>query len=265
MYQIDKLPLAETEAQDTGSIVMANGFSSIIERSSDEPGICYKTPYDQSDESIEELKDEKTTHDVLVALHVPTIDEYEIIEDEVLVDGVPTARHRVRMTDLSDGGRNFVFSSPDAYIIKYQYPGIQDWYRFGWTKPVYNTNDFFDQLQDIMDRTSTAHGMIAGQEVDGFKVRFPGFMLVAHPDGILETRVGDFHDGTSLKANRDPRDEYKLGHPLYYAAVASYATNVARFFPELAPAARAFIHRVSNEKCPPALNDEPGSIFYRQS
>ena len=212
--------------------IFAEGYRGEVRRAPQEPGYCYKVPKIQGSYGKNMITREKSTHDLLVSLGVCTIPEYEIEEFRyVNARGRLATGVRALMTDLTEGGRNLVFSLPDLIRLKQaDMTHYRDLAAITRTRPVYNASEFFTQLREIINLTRQA----------GITVS-TGFMLVASPEGRLSTVVGDYEDGVNLHATAWGIQQG------WYSSVERYAMQVIELFPQMRDQGMHFIQKMLEE------------------
>ncbi len=138
------------------------------------PGKVFKLPY--SEDGFDEIATrEEETHQLLRQCNIPTIPEFN----------VHYGGYFTEMTDLTNGGRHLVVSIIDMLGLN----GDEKRLLCGAMRnhPVWNGNEFFEQLSDICEKAVRHH------------IRFSAaapFLIVK--GGELETCIGDFHDAIRL-------------------------------------------------------------------
>lgn len=238
-----------------GMELVAMGARGYVVRDPARPGYTLKVPREIGAETEAAIERDVAVHDALVEIGVPTIPEYRRSSIVVHEQSGAAERPCVEMTDLSEGGRNLVVSVPDVLRVGNQMDPAR-WFAFGQGRPAYNADQFLAQLEGIVRTMASAHGTIAGQEVDTARiVASSGLMLVAHQDGTLETIVGDYEDGVDLRPNQADAANNPTNWR-FYIPIESYLTVVIRFFPQLAEGAGKLLASLSGGAYPPELLGE---------
>lgn len=249
MAHIHELPPVEIE--DTlleATEAQAFGMGGIIVRTPNDPGFCYKIPNSSAvEEALDGLTRETQVHAVLEELGIPTIPTFELRSVTVTRDGNQLTLPCTRMTDLAADG-SLVISTPDTFhaMMNAGIPADEYFGQLHSGRPIYNAPEFFDQLGQIVARASSAAGTIAGTEVTQLRINNRGFFFVAHPNGNLETCIGDFHDGVELNAPEDilaesfVRSEATAAEDFYYTEVCMYLRMVVKIFPQIQKQAETF-------------------------
>src|SRR5258708_1278516 len=182
---------------------------------STEPGICFRIPKVWDEEKV---KTEKQIHDKLdqagfqniIPLYEP---DYE--------------NKRVRMSDLSNGGENIVYSSPDRISIGREIATsnstVDSFSKLGSFRIIPNIESFFDQLRQTV--------RLADKE--NIFIEPTNMMFVIDPDGNIQTIIGDY-DGIEFNRERH-QNQHSDPYVLYLKFV------VLKIFPQLEKQADKFI------------------------
>src|SRR5260221_1410971 len=190
--------------------VFAEGQAGVLVIPKDEPGIIYKNYKSKNSRTStpEKRKDELTIHQALLTASINTMPVYEIDE----------ANLRIRMTDLSNVGKNLVATTVDHYRLLDRIEENNDLQKMVDNRPFYNIDDFLQQLK-LMLQQAIKHRIF-------LKDRSFGFVIT--PQGDAQTYIVDYEDAVNLNP---PFHDFALAQGQMIQAAAYLNHVVRKFFP----------------------------------
>ena len=205
-------------------IPIAHGMCADIFLSRNE-GVCYRQFSPETWSPVEAFA-EIQTHTALVNARINTLPLYELDREN----------QRIRMTDLSDGGANLVMTTPDRLQVL-RHTGSEAeklWLNTTQTRPFYNTEEFFHQLQTIIMRAGKHRILLMDNS----------FAFVLTPKGEAQTFIVDYDDGVFIRPILYSQDF----HTQQLTYVKSYLMDIVKeFFPNLESKINQFIDQLQSE------------------